>query len=626
MTDTTFLHKMVKQYGCSPVHFAGNERAWYEHHLVFDHVVKPEAATPRQQFEAIACSVRDLLTPRWLKTQTTHDRANPKQVYYLSMEYLIGRSLGNNITNLQIESLVNERVRGKGLDWRKLADQEEPDAGLGNGGLGRLAACFIDSLATLQIPAIGYGLRYQYGMFRQDILKGYQVEHPDNWLRHPDPWSVIRPSESVEVQIGCSFGLAGGALQPIRNRPYVILGIPHDRPVVGYGGQTINTLRLWEASARDVFDFGEFSRGDFVEAMLDKLAAETITRVLYPDDSTRAGRALRFVQEYFLVACSLKDILDRFRRRGNDWHVLPDKVAIQLNDTHPALAVPELMRILLDEAKLGWDDAWDLTRRTLAYTNHTLLPEALEKWPVAFFETLVPRHLEILYEINRRFLDEVRKRFPGDEVRMERMSLFDGDGEAKEVRMAHVAIVGTHSTNGVAELHSRLLRTRTVKDFAELYPDRFNNKTNGVTPRRWMLLANPELAQHITEAIGDGWITDLSQLRRLAPLADDAAFQLGFRKATRAAQGALCRLDQDRDGAGGRSGHPLRQSGQAHPRVQAAAPQRAAHRHSVQPSARRSQIRCAAAHVLLCRQGGASLSSGQAHHQAHQQRGRRHRR
>ncbi|HTU23165.1 MAG TPA: glycogen/starch/alpha-glucan phosphorylase [Gemmataceae bacterium] len=534
MADTTFLHKMVRQYGCSPVHFAGNERAWYEHHLVFDHVVEPVAATPRQQFEAIAGSVRDLLTPRWLKTQATHDRANPKQVYYLSMEFLIGRSLANNITNLQIESLVNERVRGKGLDWRKLADQEEPDAGLGNGGLGRLAACFIDSLATLQIPAIGYGLRYQYGMFHQDIDKGYQVEHPDNWLRHPDPWAVTRPSESVEVKIGCSFALAGGTLQPIRNHPYVILGIPHDRPVVGYGGQTINTLRLWEASSRDMFDFGEFSRGDFVEAMLDKLAAETITRVLYPDDSTRAGRALRFVQEYFLVACSLKDILERFRRRGNDWHTLPDKVAIQLNDTHPALAVPELMRILVDDAKLGWDDAWDLTRRTLAYTNHTLLPEALEKWPVTFFETLLPRHLEILYEINRRFLDEVRARFPGDEVRVERMSFFDGEGESKQVRMANLAIAGTHSTNGVAELHSRLLRTRTVKDFAELYPERFNNKTNGVTPRRWLLLADPELAQHITEAIGDGWITDLSQLRRLAPLADDNGFQLGFRKATRA--------------------------------------------------------------------------------------------
>jgi starch phosphorylase len=533
MDNTTLLHKMARQYGCGPVHFAGNDRAWYERHLVFDHVVSPESASSREQFEALANSVRDLLTQRWLKTQQTYDRANPKQVYYLSMEFLIGRSLANNITNLMIEPLVRERMRAQGLDWRMLAEQE-PDAGLGNGGLGRLAACFIDSLATLQIPAIGYGLRYQYGMFRQDLVNGWQVEHPDNWLRQPDPWEVIHGAESVEVKLGCSFAISGGTLQPIRNHPHVILGIPCDRPVVGYGGQTINTLRLWEASARDVFDFGEFSRGDFVDAMLDKLAAETITRVLYPDDSTRAGRALRFGQEYFLVACSLADIVARFRRRGNDWHALPDKVAIQLNDTHPSLAVAELMRILVDDAKLGWEESWDLTQRTLAYTNHTLLPEALEKWPVAFFETILPRHLEILYEINRRFLDEVRARYPGDDGRMQRMSLFEGEGESKQVRMAHLAIAGTRSTNGVAEIHSRLLRERTVKDFADMYPERFNNKTNGVTPRHWLLLANPELARLITEAIGDSWITDLGQLRRLAPLAGDSAFQVGFRKASRA--------------------------------------------------------------------------------------------
>ncbi|HEY7426813.1 MAG TPA: glycogen/starch/alpha-glucan phosphorylase [Gemmataceae bacterium] len=533
MDNTTLLHKLARQYGCGPVHFSGNDRAWYERHLIFDHVVAPESSSARERFEALASSVRDLLTQRWLKTQQTYDRANPKQVYYLSMEFLIGRSLANNITNLMIDPLVRERMRAKGLDWTTLAEQE-PDAGLGNGGLGRLAACFIDSLATLQIPAIGYGLRYQYGMFRQDLVNGCQVEHPDNWLRQPDPWEVIHRADTIEVKLGCSFALSGGTLQPIRNHPHTILGIPCDRPVVGYGGQTINTLRLWEASARDVFDFGEFSRGDFVDAMLDKLAAETITRVLYPDDSTRAGRALRFGQEYFLVACSLADILARFRRRGNDWHALPDKVAIQLNDTHPALAVTELMRILVDEAKLGWEESWDLTQRTLAYTNHTLLPEALEKWPVAFFETILPRHLEILYEINRRFLDAVRARYPGDDDRVQRMSLFEGEGESKQVRMAHLAIAGTHSTNGVAEIHSRLLRERTVKDFADTYPERFNNKTNGVTPRRWLLLANPELAQLITEAIGDGWITDLSQLRRLAPLADDGAFQLGFRKADRA--------------------------------------------------------------------------------------------
>jgi starch phosphorylase len=533
MDNTTLLHKMARQYGCGPVHFSGNDRAWYERHLIFDHVVAPDSASARAKYEALASSVRDLLTQRWLKTQQTYDQANPKQVYYLSMEFLIGRSLANNITNLMVEPLVRERMRAKGLDWAALAEQE-PDAGLGNGGLGRLAACFIDSLATLQIPAIGYGLRYQYGMFRQDLVNGCQVEHPDNWLRQPDPWEVIHRADTVEVKLGCSFTISGGTLEPIRGRPHTILGIPCDRPVVGYGGQTINTLRLWEASARDLFDFGEFSRGEFVDAMLDKLAAETITRVLYPDDSTRAGRALRFGQEYFLVACSLADILARFRRRGNDWHTLPDKVAIQLNDTHPSLAVAELMRILVDEAKLDWEEAWDLTQRTLAYTNHTLLPEALEKWPVAFFETILPRHLEILYEINRRFLDEVRARFPGDDGRVQRMSLFEGDGESKQVCMAHLAIVGTHSTNGVADIHSRLLRERTVKDFAEMYPERFNNKTNGVTPRRWLLLANPELARLITEAIGDGWITDLDQLRRLAPLADDNAFRLGFRKADRA--------------------------------------------------------------------------------------------
>ncbi len=536
MADSKLLRKMTQHYGCGPVHIAGNDRAWYEQHLVFDHVVAPEEATPREQYEAAASSVRDLLTQRWLKTKQTHNQRNPKQVYYLSMEFLIGKSLANNLTNLGIEPLVQERLRAKNLDWKKLADQE-PDAGLGNGGLGRLAACFLDSLATLQIPAIGYGLRYQYGMFRQDIVKGYQVEHPDNWLSQPDPWEVERRSKSVEVTLGCSFALSGGNLQPRRDQPYVILGIPYDRPVVGYGGHTINTLRLWEASVRNVFDFDEFSRGDFVEAVLDKVAAETLTRVLYPDDSTRAGKALRFAQEYFLVACSLADILERFRRRGNDWPALPDKVAIQLNDTHPALAVTELMRILVDKEKLGWDQAWDLTRRTLAYTNHTLLPEALEKWPVSFFEIILPRHLEILYEINRRFLDEVRTRFPNDEARVERMSLFDGNGESKQVRMANLAIVGTHSTNGVAEIHSQLLRTHTVKDFAEMYPERFSNKTNGVTPRRWLLLANPELARHITEAIGDGWITDLSQLRRLTPLADDSAFQVGFRKATRALKG-----------------------------------------------------------------------------------------
>jgi starch phosphorylase len=429
---------------------------------------------------------------------------------------------------------VQRVVAEQRLDWLGLLEQE-PDAGLGNGGLGRLAACFVDSMATMQLPAMGYGLRYEYGIFRQTIQDGWQREQPDNWLRHPDPWEVARPYEKVDVRLNCSFEVRAGTLQPIVGQPSTLIGLPFDRPVVGYGGKTINTLRLWAAAAPESFDFQVFSGGEFVSALAERLAAESLTRVLYPDDSTSMGQALRFVQEYFLVACSLADLIRRFRRANADWTALPGKVAIQLNDTHPALAVPELMRILLDEAHLGWDEAWDLTRRTLAYTNHTLLPEALEKWPLPWFEVLLPRHLEIILEINRRLLDEVRARFPGDGGRVERVSLVEGDGDRK-VRMANLAIVGSHSTNGVAAIHSGLLRTVTVTDLAEMFPDRFSNKTNGVTPRRWLLLANPALAGTITHAIGDGWITDLAQLRRLAPLANDAGFLDDFRKAKRAAK------------------------------------------------------------------------------------------
>jgi starch phosphorylase len=388
-------------------------------------------------------------------------------------------------------------------------------------------------MATMQLPATGYGLRYEYGMFKQSIKDGWQEERPDNWLRRQDPWQITRPEESVEVKINCSFEMTGGSLRAEVGKPARLFGIPHDLPIVGYGGRTINSLRLWVAAAPDYFDFQEFSHGDFVGALAEKLAAETLTRVLYPDDSTSLGQGLRFVQEYFLVACSLADIIRRFRRSNTDWSTLPDKVAIQLNDTHPTMAVPELMRILLDEAKLGWDEAWDLTRRTLAYTNHTLLPEALEKWPVQWFEMLVPRHLEIIFEINRRLLDDVRGRFPGDEGRLARVSLIE-EGPTKHVRMANLAIVGSHSTNGVAAIHSELLRTTTVKDLAEMFPERFNNKTNGVTPRRWLLLANPTLAHAISDAIGEGWITDLSQLSKLKPLADDKSFRDNFRAATRA--------------------------------------------------------------------------------------------
>jgi len=525
--------KLLEQYGWGPLLFAGTGDALYERHLMFDSVVDPAAVGPRERYEAIARSVRDVLSQRWVRTDKTYERENPKRVYYLSMEFLIGRSLANNVTNLLLDPVAKRLVRDKGLDLLGLLE-EEPDAGLGNGGLGRLAACFLDSMATMQLPAMGYGLRYEYGIFRQTIQDGWQREQPDNWLRRPDPWEVARPDEKVEVKLACSFEMREGTLRPIRGRPSSLIGLPFDRPVVGYGGRTINTLRLWAAAAPDSFDFQVFSHGEFVGAVAERLGAESLTRVLYPDDSTTQGQGLRFVQEYFLVACSLADLVRRFRRTNADWSALPEKVAIQLNDTHPSLAVPELMRILLDEAHLGWDEAWTLTQRTLAYTNHTLLPEALEKWPVAWFEVILPRHLEIIYEINRRLLDGVRARFPGDEARVARVSLIAED--PRQVRMANLAIVGSHSTNGVAAIHSELLRKETVKDLAELFPERFSNKTNGVTPRRWLRLANPGLAATITDAIGDGWIKDLGELERLKPLAADRGLRDAFLEAKREAK------------------------------------------------------------------------------------------
>jgi starch phosphorylase len=533
-TESDVMSKLLKRYGCGPVEFSGGDNALYERHLLFDTVVDPAAAGPRDRYEAFARSVRDILSQRWVRTEETYARVNPKRVYYLSMEFLIGRSLANNITNLLVDPLARDAVERKNLDWLGLLE-EEPDAGLGNGGLGRLAACFIDSMATMQLPAMGYGLRYEYGIFHQGIQDGWQHEQPDNWLRRPDPWEVARPQDKVEVELNCAFEVHGGSLRVVSSRPTTLVGIPFDRPVVGYGGRTINTLRLWAAAAPDHFDFQVFSHGEFVSAVAERLTAESVTRVLYPDDSTSMGQGLRFIQEYFLVACALADLVRRFRRHNHDWSAFPEKVAIQLNDTHPALAVPELMRILLDDAHLGWDQAWDLTRQTLAYTNHTLLPEALEKWPAAWFELMLPRHLEIVYEINRRLLGDVRTRFPGDEGRAARASLIE-EGPTRHVRMANLAIVGSHSTNGVAAIHSRLLRTETVKDLADMFPDRFSNKTNGVTPRRWLRLANPALARAITEALGERWITDLGDLERLKPLADDKGFREIVRGAKREAK------------------------------------------------------------------------------------------
>ncbi|HTV95858.1 MAG TPA: glycogen/starch/alpha-glucan phosphorylase [Steroidobacteraceae bacterium] len=513
---------------------------WTERYLLCEQLVDPLEAAPREQFEATSRFIRDLVAHRWVMTRRARAEADPKRIHYLSLEFLLGRTLRNNIMNLAAEPLVREAMRQQGWDLDTLLE-EEPDAGLGNGGLGRLAACFIDSLATLQYPAIGYGLRYEYGIFRQSIRDdGSQVEQPDNWLFETDPWEIPRPSKVYMVPLNATFELRGAAVHFTRNKPSSLLGMAYDRPVVGYGANCVNTLRLWSAGAPHSFDLGEFSHGNFEGAVIEKVAAESVTRVLYPDDSTEAGRVLRFLQQYLLVSCSLQDICARYLKGHATWPSFPERIAVQMNDTHPALCVAELMRIMLDQAHLSWEDAWDLTQRTLAYTNHTLLPEALEKWPVDLFEALIPRQLEIIYEINRRFLDEVRRRSPGDEARVQRVSLIE-ETPVRRVRMAHLAVVGSHSTNGVAAIHSQLLRSRVLRDFAEMYPERFNNKTNGVTPRRWLQQANPFLSRIITQAIGPDWVTDLAQLRGLEPLADDAGFRAQLRAAKRAAKDAFAR-------------------------------------------------------------------------------------
>lgn len=525
--------EILEKYACGIAQFSGAD-GLYERHLFFDNSIDQYSSGLREKFEAAAHSVRDVLSQRWVRTEQTYDHLDSKRIYYLSMEYLLGRSLSNNVSNLLIDSVVNKLIKDKKIDWLSLLEQE-PDAGLGNGGLGRLAACFLDSMATMQLPAMGYGLRYEYGIFKQIVIDGWQQERPDNWLRNPDPWEVLRLNEKVEIKINCSFELRSGEVRPVPGKPLSLFGIPFDRPIVGYGGGNINTLRLWAAGTPDYFDFQRFSQGDVIGALAASLSAETITRVLYPDDSTSLGQALRFVQEYFLVACSLKDLIRRFLKNNSDWSKLPEKAAVQLNDTHPSMAVPELMRILLDEAHLGWDKAWDITRKTLGYTNHTLLPEALEMWPVEWFEFLQPRLLEIIYEINRQFLDQVRGKYPNDHRRIARVSLVE-EGPWRKIRMANLAVVGSHSTNGVAELHSELLRTTTMKDLGEIFPERFNNKTNGVTPRRWLFAANPPLSQVIASAIGDGWIKNLDEISKLKKYSEDPGFRDSFLKAKREAK------------------------------------------------------------------------------------------
>ena len=500
--------------------------AW---HLRYTIAKSDAAATPRDQYTAFANAVRDRLVERWINTQDVYRDKNTKRVYYLSLEFLMGRLLGNNVINLKADQLCRDALKEYGLDWNDLRDYET-DAGLGNGGLGRLAACYLDSMSTLDLAGMGYGLRYDYGIFRQKIVNGNQVEEPDAWLKDGYPWELARPERKQIVHFGGHVECAtvNGRQQWRWASAEQVEGVPYDLPIVGYKN-AVNTLRLWSAKAVDEFDLADFNKGDYVDAVETKVLAENLTKVLYPNDNTTAGKELRLRQQYFFVACSLKDILRRYRETNEGWDSLPDKVFIHLNETHPALVIPELMRILIDHEGLDWDRAWDLTRRSTGYTNHTILPEALEKWPVPMMQRLLPRHLQIIYEINGRFLQQISAQYPGDIRRLQRMSLIDENGE-RYVRMANMCIIGSSSTNGVAELHTQILKDSLFKDFYELFPEKFHNVTNGITPRRWLLKANPALAQLVSESIGEGWITDLDQLKQLERFADDEAFLSALKK------------------------------------------------------------------------------------------------
>ena len=488
-------------------------------------------ATPHDYYMALAYTVRDRLLHRRIKTARTYLEKDAKTVYYLSAEFLIGRLLSNNLINIGLYERVRQALQESGLDLDELMEQED-EPGLGNGGLGRLAACFLDSLATLEIPALGYGIRYEYGIFNQSLRDGWQAEQPDRWLRLGNPWEVPRPDYMVEVKFGGrteAYNDEQGSYQVRWIPDRTVVGTPYDTPVPGYNNNTVNKLRLWSARASEEFNFQVFDAGDYTRAVVDKTFSETISKVLYPNDNTLQGRELRLQQEYFFVACSLHDIIRLYLRNHDNFDCFPEKVAIQLNDTHPSIGVAELMRLLVDEHKLDWDKAWHITQNTFAYTNHTLLAEALERWPVSLFGRLLPRHLEVIYEINYRFLDEVRAKYPGDEARLGRLSLIE-EGSDKYVRMAHLACVGSHAVNGVAALHTELLKHKVLRDFYELWPEKFNNKTNGVTPRRWLLLSNPKLAQLITQKIGNNWIKQLDDLKQLEAFADDAEFCNSWRQ------------------------------------------------------------------------------------------------
>ncbi len=491
----------------------------------------PELATPNDWYMALAYTVRDRMMNDWIKAFAFMRKEDVKIVGYLSAEFLIGPQLENNLLNLDIREPVKQALSELGLDLGVLV-REEPEPGLGNGGLGRLAACYMDSLATLCIPAIGYGIRYEFGLFDQEIRDGWQVEKTDKWLHFGNPWEICRPEISYSVNGGGHterYHDGDGSLRVRWVPDHVVKGVAHDTLIAGYGGGMVDFLRLWASEAVESFDLQAFNVGDYYKAVEEKVASETISKVLYPNDEPEVGKRLRLSQQYFFTSCSLQDMIRIQLMRGKTLDTFHENFAVQLNDTHPSIAVAELMRLFVDEHRMDWDKAWDITRKTLAYTNHTLLPEALEKWSLPLFASLLPRHLEIIYEINRRFLDEVRARFPGDNDRVARMSLIDEHNE-KYVRMAYLATVGSHAVNGVAQLHSELLKKTVMHDFYEFTPEKFLNVTNGVTPRRWLALSNPELSRLITSKVGDGWITHEEQLQKLAPFAEDTAFRKQWRE------------------------------------------------------------------------------------------------
>ncbi len=486
-----------------------------------------DAYTIHYPYKALSYAIRDRLMERWLKTQKAYTEADCKRTYYLSLEFLMGRALGNAMLNLDVTDSTTDGLHDLGIELEEVAESEA-DAGLGNGGLGRLAACFLDSCATLQLPVQGYGIRYEYGMFRQLLENGYQVEEPDHWLRDGNPWEMERPEYTQRIPFGghTEFVRDEQGISHVRwVDTHDVLAVPYDIPIPGYRNGTVNTLRLWQAAATDEFDLDEFNAGSYTEAVRSKNSAENITMVLYPNDASECGKELRLKQQYFLACASIKDALrDWKRRKGNDLTGFAEKNCFQLNDTHPTIAVAELMRQLIDKHDMDWDEAWAITQKTMAYTNHTLLPEALERWPVRLFKQLLPRPLEIIYEINARFLGEVAARWPGETDRQRRLSIIE-EGPEPQVRMAYLAIIGSFSVNGVAELHSKLLVEGLFRDFYELWPEKFNNKTNGVTQRRWLAYCNPGLRQLISDSIGEGWISDLDQLHKLIPFAKDPEFR-----------------------------------------------------------------------------------------------------